>query len=110
MNRPELLIDARFKSNDLRSQNRDALHDIIADTISGMTRLEIEQRATDTRVPVGVVQTLSEVLDDPHLKQREFWQSVTDGHSTVQSPRPAWKIHGDSLSELQLTEPESTHG
>lgn len=110
LNRPELLIDARFKSNDLRSQNRDALHDIIADTISGMTRLEIEQRATDTRVPVGVVQTLSEVLDDPHLKQREFWQSVTDGHSTVQSPRPAWKIHGDSLSELQLTEPESTHG
>jgi len=110
LKRPELLIDQRFKSNDLRSQNRDVLHRIIADTIADMARSEIEQRAAECRVPVGVVQTLSEVLDDPHLKQREFWHSVTNGRSTIQSPRPAWKIHGDALTELQLTEPESTHG
>ena len=110
LKRPELLIDKRFKSNNLRSRNREALHEIIADTIAKMTRSEIEQRATENRVPVGVVLTLSEVLNDPHLKQREFWQSVTAGHSTIKSPRPAWKIRGDSLSEFQLTEPKKTRG
>ena len=110
LKRPELLIDQRFKSNDLRSQNRDALQTIIAVTIVQMTRSEIEQRATECRVPIGVVQTLSEVLDDPHLSQREFWQSVTNGHSSVQSPRTAWKIHGDSLTKLELNDPESAHG
>ena len=110
LNRPELLIDKRFESNDLRSKNRNALHEIIAERIGGMKRSEIEQRATESRVPIGVVRTLSEVLEDPHLGQREFWQSINDGHLTIQSPRPAWTIHEDSITELQLTKPETTRG
>ncbi|MFM7120426.1 MAG: CoA transferase [Gammaproteobacteria bacterium] len=90
---PELLIDGRFLNNDLRMRNREALNDIAASAIANMDRAEAVARAEAVRIPAGVVQTLDDVLVDPHLAARDFWQQVTlpDGR-VVQAPRVSWRL------------------
>ena len=75
--------------NDLRMQHRDALHELIAQAMATLSKDEVRVRATQARVPAGVVLTFDEVLQDEHLAQRDFWQSVTDvaGHVIA---RLAW--------------------
>ncbi|MBX3706141.1 MAG: CoA transferase [Pseudomonadales bacterium] len=93
LDRPELTIDERFLTNDLRMQHRTALNEIVAGTLLPLTRSEVAARADAARVPAGVVQTFAEVLDDPHLADRDFWQHVCgpDGR-VVRAPRLPWRI------------------
>ena len=39
-----------------------------------MAKEELRSRATECRIPLGVVMTFEEVLEDPHLLARDFWQ------------------------------------
>ncbi len=111
IDRPELVLDERFTSNDLRMTNREALHKITADMLAPLTRAEVQLRATEYRVPIGVVLTLDEVLDDAHLAERDVWQQVSDGlGTTVRSPRPAWRIHDQPQATLELTAVEVADG
>ncbi len=84
---PELLIDPRFTNNDLRMQNRDVLHEIIAGVLLDNGQDELMQRAETCRVPLGVVLSFEQVLADPHLSARQFWQSVSaDDNQPVYTP------------------------
>ncbi len=107
LERPELLIDERFASNEKRMQNRDALHELIAEAVAPLPKAAIEERATSCRIPLGVVQSFDDVLTDAHLAGREVWQAISspDGH-TVRSPRPSWRVHGDVPRAFALAEPE----
>jgi crotonobetainyl-CoA:carnitine CoA-transferase CaiB-like acyl-CoA transferase len=108
---PELLIDQRFTPNDLRMMNRNALHEIIAEAMAPMTKEEILARATECRIPCGLVLTLDEVLDNAHLASRYVWQMIEDlNGSAVRSPRPAWHIHGDAPQSLALAAVEKSDG
>lgn len=77
--RPDLLLDPRFENNDLRMQNRDALHEIVASALCDVPKAQLVARAEQCRVPVGVVMDFDEVLQDPHLRARGFWESVRNG-------------------------------
>jgi crotonobetainyl-CoA:carnitine CoA-transferase CaiB-like acyl-CoA transferase len=107
LDRPELAIDERFATNDRRVANREVLNALIAAVMADLTKAEAEQRAEAVRVPVGVMKTLDEVLDDPHLRQRAFWQDVTapDG-GRVRSPALPYRIDGMPHEPLHLDEPE----
>ena len=106
LERPELILDERFTTNPLRRANRDALHEIIAAALAPLSRAAIEARATAARVPVGIVQTLDDVLADPHLAGRDFWQTATGGaHGPVRSPRRAWRVNGAPPPTKRLSAP-----
>ena len=81
LERPELALDARFTDNDARMTNREALHAIIQSVMRDMDRAEAERRAEACRIPLGVVRTFDEMLADPHLQRRHFWDqaAATDG-------------------------------
>ncbi|MYD43078.1 MAG: hypothetical protein F4W90_04200 [Gammaproteobacteria bacterium] len=103
---PELTLDERFKSNALRMANRDDLHEIIGAVFIDWTRSEIQQRATEARVPIGAALSFSEVLDDPHLAERHMWQEVEYGDGdSVRSPRPPYIMRDISRESVQLTDP-----
>ena len=104
IDRPELLLDERFTTNDLRMEHRDVLHKIIAQAVAPQSRAELQRGAAEHRVPIGVVLSVEEVLNDVHLAEREVWQQVTglDGNS-VRSPRPAWWFHDEPQPTLKLT-------
>ncbi len=102
---PELVLDERFTSNDLRMQNRDVLHAIIAQAVLPLTREEMLGRANEYRFPLGVVLDFDEVLANEHLRERDAWQRVTDGERQVLSPRPGWVVHGEANPVRRLASP-----
>ena len=111
LDRPELAVDERFENNEKRMLNRTALHSVIDDVLASRSKAEIDQRAIECRIPLGVVQSFEDVLADPHLSERGVWQELAHGETTVRSPPPAWHIHGETRPALSLSEPEpSAHG
>ncbi len=78
MGKPELIDDPRFKSNDERVQNRDALDRIIAEFIVQRNRddnLELFEKAG---VTVGPVCSVSELTTHPYVLGRETLIQVDD--------------------------------
>lgn len=107
LDRPELVIDERFLTNDLRMENRDALNACIQEIVLTMTKKTAQERAVESRVPVGIVQTLDDVLKDPHLLEREFWQQVDAiGYESIRSPSLPYRINKTPRPRLTLTVPE----
>ena len=113
LERPELLVDERFASNEKRMLHRDALHDLIAEALAARGKSEIQRRAGECRIPLGIVQSFADVLADPHLAERDMWQSLSSPAGNVRSPRPPWRIHGEEAVPLPVRQPigaESAHG
>ena len=100
---PELVLDERFQSNGLRMEHRDELHEIIAEKLLCWTRAEIQERAERNRIPVGASLTFEEVLADPHLAGRKFWQEIkTEKGDSYLSPRIPYRFDDFDPETLQL--------
>lgn len=98
---PELLVDARFETNDLRISNREQLYELAGGVIGTLTISECVARAERARIPFGVAQTLTDVLDDPHLAARDFWQSIEIDGKSVRMPRGAYQLHGRATEPVK---------
>jgi crotonobetainyl-CoA:carnitine CoA-transferase CaiB-like acyl-CoA transferase len=72
IDQPELATDARFATNTVRMQHRDALKQVLADRLGGLTRDEIIGRLRAHAVPCGKVRSLAEALADPQLAARDM--------------------------------------
>jgi len=94
---PELALDARFGSNEARQEHRDVLHVMIQEAMATLDRAEAERRAAECRIPVGAVRTFEEILSDPHLEDRGFWETVTTaGGDGLRQPGSAFHVHAGS--------------
>jgi crotonobetainyl-CoA:carnitine CoA-transferase CaiB-like acyl-CoA transferase len=94
LDNPELLVDERFATNDLRMQHRDALHEITAHAIALFSKDEIAEKAAECRIPLGVVQTFDDVLEDRHLAARGFWEQVHGPNGRVlKTPSLPYRIN-----------------
>ena len=76
LGRPDLEHDPRFATGPGRTENQEALDEIIVEVLGGKTRAEIQRLGEAARVPTGALKDLDEVLVDPHLSAREFWHTV----------------------------------
>lgn len=76
LGRPELEHDPRFAAAPARTENQEALDEIIIEVLGQKTREEIQRLGEAARVPTGALKDLDEVLVDPHLSAREFWHTV----------------------------------
>jgi crotonobetainyl-CoA:carnitine CoA-transferase CaiB-like acyl-CoA transferase len=106
---PELLIDERFETNDLRISNRKQLYEFAAGVIGTLTINECVARAETARIPFGVAQTLTEVLDDVHLASRDFWLNMEIDGKSVRMPRGAYQIHGRVIKPKRPQSLVTTH-
>ena len=107
---PELVLDPRFATNADRIANREALHEILAAAFAPLSTAEVLARATQHRFPCGELKTFDEVLRDPHLAQREFWQQVDSAHGRFASPRVGWRMDGEAPRPAAVSEPEAPRG
>jgi len=73
---PELADDPRFTSPLDCLANADALDDLLRPWFEERTRDEIFHTCEQWRVPCAPVTSPGDMLDDPHLKEREFWVEV----------------------------------
>ena len=73
IDRPDLVADERFSTNDRRWEHREALREILNDEFSAYDRDEICERLVAAGVPSGPLLNVDEVVDeDPHIKEREI--------------------------------------
>ena len=93
--RPELADDPRFTDMKTRLANIDDTYTEIAKSLTGKTTSEWLKLLGETNVPHMVVNTLDELVDDPHLKATGFWEiheHPTEGK--LRMARPATNFFG----------------
>jgi crotonobetainyl-CoA:carnitine CoA-transferase CaiB-like acyl-CoA transferase len=87
-----LLEDERFRTGSARFANADAFDAIIEPWMRERTVAEIVELGQSIRAAVAPVNQLSDLLSDPHLNARKFWQQPTD--SSPYYPGPPFRMSG----------------
>ena len=76
LGRDEWREDARFASADVRWANHDALDELIAGWTAERNKFEVADMLQAAAVPAGPVLQAPEVLADPQLAARGFWDQL----------------------------------
>ncbi|MFQ5933050.1 MAG: CaiB/BaiF CoA transferase family protein [Dehalococcoidia bacterium] len=76
MGRPELASDPRFGDVLSRSSNHQELDTIISDWTRRHDHYEVMGRLQEEGVAGGVVLAADELFEDPHFKDRGFWEEL----------------------------------
>ena len=74
--RGDLLEDERFETLASRLANIDATYSEVAKTVARRTTGEWIDLLADSSVPTMVVNSLDDLIDDPHLAETGFWTMV----------------------------------
>lgn len=74
---PQIARDARFESMKARLANYEELRPLIERVISGMTRSEVMNALSAVGIPTGPINTVGEILEDPHIHAREMVVELT---------------------------------
>ena len=70
--RPAIIEDSRYATPESRWDNRETLNAIIEGWTRQKTKYEAMRILGDAGVPSGACQDTGEILEDPHLKEREM--------------------------------------
>ncbi|MHC8306401.1 CaiB/BaiF CoA transferase family protein [Pseudomonas sp. PB3P13] len=93
-----LATDPRFSANFKRSENREALRQIIVDGFAGLSVDEVVTRLEDAQIANARVNDMQGVWEHPQLKARDRWREVDSpcgklpsllppGHNSAFTPR-----------------------
>src|SRR5438552_10056307 len=74
---PELATDSRFETMQARLAHYDELRPMIDRVVSKMSRAETITRMSAVGIPAGPINTVGEILDDPHIHAREMVVELT---------------------------------
>lgn len=82
---PALADDARFATNPARVMHRETLIPVLEGVLVQRPAAEWTQALLDAGVPVGEINTIPDILSDPHAQARGLVQDVTlaDGTATT---------------------------
>jgi crotonobetainyl-CoA:carnitine CoA-transferase CaiB-like acyl-CoA transferase len=74
---PELATDPRFERMEARLAHYDELRPVIDRVITPMTRAEVINKLSEVGIPVGPINTVGEILEDPQIHAREMIVELT---------------------------------
>ena len=74
---PEMMKDARFVDMAARSRNIDAVYRLAGEQLTSRKTAAWIKTFDTLEIPAGPVQTLNEVIDDPHLREIGFFKRMT---------------------------------
>ena len=72
----ELATDARFASNALRNQNREALRGLIVSAFAALSTDQVEQRLEEAQIANARMNDMTGLWAHPQLKARQRWRDV----------------------------------
>jgi len=112
LRRPDLKTDPRFADRDIRKQNREAINHEIQAVLLTRPAAEWETLLIEAGVPAGRVLSVPEILNHPHLAERQFitrfpdidppqvltggGYRISDGDTVPPGPAPTLSQHTDS--------------
>ncbi len=76
LDRPDLVEDERFETNEVRVENRAALEAEVLAELGDRTVDELVTTFHDNDVPVGRIRDIAEVFEDPQVEARNMLQRV----------------------------------
>jgi itaconate CoA-transferase len=88
LGKPELKTDERFSSSTRRSEARQALHQIIVDTFSGMTGDEVVARLDEAKIGNSSMNDMQHVWNHKQLAARNRWTEVDTPVGKVKAMMP----------------------
>jgi formyl-CoA transferase/CoA:oxalate CoA-transferase len=73
----QLAHDPRFESMKARLANYGELRPMIARVVSKMSRADVMNMMSEVGIPAGPINTVAEILEDPHIHAREMVVELT---------------------------------
>jgi crotonobetainyl-CoA:carnitine CoA-transferase CaiB-like acyl-CoA transferase len=102
LDQPDLATDARFASNDARMRNHDAIDAIIATWMADVGKFDAMHRLQSAGVRAGAVFDARDMHLDPHMKSRDFLETVQFPAERGIGKRPIlgrpWRLNRTPLS------------
>ena len=83
-----IATDARFASNALRNQNREALRTLISERFAALTAAQVRERLDRAQIANADVNTMHDVWKHPQLAARSRWQDVGSPAGPVPALKP----------------------
>jgi crotonobetainyl-CoA:carnitine CoA-transferase CaiB-like acyl-CoA transferase len=74
---PEMAADSRFAEMKARLANYGELRPMIDSVVSKMTRAEVTAAMSTVGIPVGPINTVGEILEDPQIHARRMVEELT---------------------------------
>ena len=74
---PEIAHDDRFETMKARLSNYGILRPIIERVVSMMSRTEVIKAMSEVGIPAGPINTVGEILEDPHIHARQMVAALT---------------------------------
>jgi itaconate CoA-transferase len=94
LQQPTLAEDARFASNALRVQHREALTRAIEAVFSELTLAEVLRRLESANLASANVNSVRQYLDHPQLAHRDCWREVGTPAGPIRALIPPVRIEG----------------
>jgi len=99
------LRDPRFDTPAGRAAHAAELSGLFEAALANLTRAEVSALAARHRLPLGAVQSVGELADDPHYRARAFVRSVGSDAGTVAMPRLPVLWGGEPFAPGRLPTP-----
>lgn len=97
LGKPELAEDPRFATVAARVEHCKELDAIIIEQFGNKTRREVLELGQQVcRMPTGILTTLTELLEDQHLNERKFWQTLDFDGRELKVPGSAFRYVGEN--------------
>ena len=94
LQRPEVVTDSRFATNDDRHSHRSDLAAVIEEVFETLTVSEVAHLLDDAGIANGRVNNISDVIDHPNLVERDRWRTIESAGGTIRTLRPPAIMHG----------------
>lgn len=94
LGRPAVENDERFRTNELRVQNREALRAVIEETFATLKAEEIEAKLEGAQIAHARMNSLREVIDHPQLTARSRWTEIGSEVGPLRALPPPVAIDG----------------
>lgn len=92
LDRPDLIDDPRFATNEGRVRARGALEPIVEDVLAGLPVAGVRDRLIGADVPFGDVHDVAGLLRHEQLDARQRWQEVDTPGGSVRVARPPFRV------------------
>jgi crotonobetainyl-CoA:carnitine CoA-transferase CaiB-like acyl-CoA transferase len=86
--------DERFRTNELRLQNRDVLRAVIEETFAPLKAEEIETKLESAQIAHARMNSVGEVIDHPQLTARSRWTEIGSEAGPLRALPPPVVIEG----------------
>ncbi|MGA1220382.1 MAG: CaiB/BaiF CoA transferase family protein [Ilumatobacteraceae bacterium] len=94
LQRPEVVTDSRFATNDDRHSHRSDLAAVIEEAFETLTVSEVAHLLDEAGIANGRVNSISDVIDHPNLVERDRWRTIESAGGTIRTLRPPAIMHG----------------